>query len=48
MLGVYRIDLYLPKFLGGLALGMVARRILYGASDNECGLQGWSFVIFVQ
>ena len=37
-------DLHVPKFLGGLALGMVARKIFYGASNSECGLQGWSFV----
>ena len=32
-------DLHVPKFLGGLALGMVARGILYGASDSEAGFR---------
>ena len=33
-------DLPVPKFLGGLALGMVARRLVLGLSNGECGLQG--------
>ena len=42
-----KTDLHVPRFLGGLALGMVARRFLYCASNSESGFQAWSVVYFI-